>query len=191
MSNSLPLNVFEQHHEKDALDKLIQKLSLEITVVGADPTQQRFIEEAISYRYNLKFLSVTSPRAAICSGTLPEKGLLLFLVPAESRGALRQIRIMKWIRARQPCLNLVPLISEKAIWNNMRESLAKDFPIYLPINFTNTIDCFSYRLLDRTGHLFSQIFDVLAGIAFGSESLQNKPKVKGRMRPREGVPNFV
>ena len=191
MSNPSSLNVSEQDHEQDELGKLIQRISLRITVVGADQMQQRFIEEAISYRYNLKFLTITSPRAAIHSGLLPEKGLLLFVVPIDSRGALRQIRIMKWIRARQPCLNLVPLISEKAIWNVMRESLAKDFPIYLPVNFSNTIDCFSYRLLDRTGHLFSQIFDVLAGITFGSEFAQQKPKVKGRMRPHERTPNFV
>lgn len=184
-------NYYEQHHENDELGELIQKISLEITVVGADLTQQGFIKEAISYRYSLKFLSVMSPRAAIYSGALPEKGLLLFLIPTESRSALRQLRIMKWIRSRQPGLNFVPLISEKAIWNVMRESLAKDFPVYLPINFTNTVDCFSYRLLDRTGHLFSQIFDVLAGITFGSDNTQKQPKVKGRVRPREDVPNFV
>ena len=98
--------------------------------------------------------------------------LLLFLVPAEHRLAVQQVRIMKWIMTRQPGLNLIPLIPGRAVWDAMREPLAKHFPIYLPINFANTsADSFASRLRDCVTLHFPGIFEALANPVLNNEAM--------------------
>ena len=153
------------------MGELIQKSTLEITVLGVEPTQEIFIQSALSHQHNLTFLSFKSLRGTIRYGTFSGQDLLLFLVSAERSHALRQVRIMKWIMNRQPSLTLIPLIPSKAVWEAMRESLANDFPIYLPINFQSLNDgSFSSRFRDATLHHFPQIFEALGGSAADSEA---------------------
>lgn len=161
-----------------------QQGSLEITVVGVDETQQLFIEEAISDQYRLKFLSVTPPIATIRSGTLAQQGLLLFLVPTECALARRRIRLMKCLMSLQPGLNLIPLIPNKAVWDATRDSLAKHFPVYVPINFSNmTEKDFSARLRDCTVLHLPQIFEALAGSIPNNEATPEQiHKLYGQMK---------
>ena len=167
-------------HDQIEYKQWALKSSLKITVVGAISTEQTFIAQTVPPQHDLKFISFASVGGAIRSGAFPRQGLLMFVVSAEYRFALRQIRIMKWIRARQPDLDFIPLISRKSTWDAMREALAKSFPVYLPITFSDTADDgvdANFRYC--TARHFSQIFEALADATFARNSAEKHVKKLG------------
>lgn len=186
MSDLSSRNASARHHEPDRSFEPIRNSALQIIVMDADSTQQRFIQDVTSSQHSLTFLSSKTLRAAISPRTFSGQGLLLFLVPAEYGLALQQIRIMKWISSKQPRLSLIPLIPSKAVWDVMRELLAKHFPIYLAINFLDAPEnSFSSRLRDCTVLHLPQIFEALASPVLNDKTSQkDNQEGNGQLRAR-------